>query len=702
MKKNLIFLLLTFSVLATAMGQTVNKNEAYTAALNFLSHKQGSNDIVLTDRSAELPDGILYIFETNKGSGFVIVAGDRRMTPILGYSTSGRLGDTIPNTVKNWLEKYSRQAAFVRKTKSTACKEISEQWEVLLAGGDMANAVKSTPVEPLLHTQWAQSPWYNQRCPFDNSANERALTGCVATSMAQVMKYWGHPTLGEGSHTYSHNTYGLLTANFGDTAYLWDSMPNKLNSSSSQNEVDAVSRLVFHCGVALNMNYGPHVSIAYNNTDGLMEHQSIEQVMVEHFKYDMGIRCVELDYYGIPAWYDLLDSELYNARPVIYDGQGNGGHSFVCDGKDSRGLYHFNWGWGGYCDGYFAISGLAANEYDVYKYNQTALIGVMPRQETDSSNFLIEASASDTLRGYITGAQQYSRGERVNLVANAQPGYRFKQWSDGNIYNPRCFLAYGDMNLVAEFVSVWDNDTLVRDHNSNRDPWGWGWGTETNYWGVKYRPILLSNKDSITSVNIYILASGSYRMRLKWGNSTRPLREFYNQAFDVDTTTLNNHEGSFWHNIALDQPIALKHDSTLWVLFECRGAYHPAAYTYYYGEKDACYASSNGSLWKNQTDYGIRCHTSWKIRPTFIQKDTPVAINPVRENTLTLFPNPATESVAIDGLTPTRVWLYDMKGVRHELSLVGNKIMLNNLPKGIYILQAYGNGRTTTTRLIKK
>lgn len=702
MKKVCLFLFL-FAAIGVAMAQPVDKSKAFDVARTFMSAKIGSKGMNLVDRTAELHAKGVYVFEVADGDGFVVVAGDRRMAPILGYSVSGNCDAMHKSNVRFWLQSYCREAEFVASQYYEAAKGTSRLWSSLLAGDSPYGRGKDVPVSPLLQTTWNQSPLYNIYCPYDSTENTNAVAGCVSISMAQVMKYWEHPVIGEGNHTYHHNVYGDISADFADSAFKWNQMPDELTYYSTTTEVEAVAHLVYHCGVSLDMNYGPFSSSAFNNTNGQMESRSIEQALVENFGYDVGVRCVELDYYGVQKWCSLLDSELYNSRPIIYDGQGSGGHSFVCDGKDADGFYHFNWGWGGSCDGYFAITGLVPNEGSIYQYNQTALIGVRPRQETGDTIFSVNAVASVPGQGRVKGAGEYSRGSRVNLLAEAESGYRFKQWSDGNIYNPRCFLAYGDVSLVAEFEPIWQGKTIVFDNESNRDSWGWGWGSQTSTWGVKYEREWLAGKDSISSVSVNIVSGGNYTMRLCWGSPIRPIREFCNMQFTIPEDFFHDSIRSFWNHIVLDSAIALRHDSMLWVVFECQGAWYPASYSYYSGSWNASYSLLEGeSNWQNQTNYGYRCHNSWKIRATFKNTGEDVGVGTAEGYKFSVFPNPATESIMIEGVEVKKVWLFDMKGQRVELPVSNNRVSLTGISKGTYIVQVQNDDGLFSTKIVKE
>lgn len=200
---------------------------------------------------------------------------------------------------------------------------------VLFKGGALRER-EDDEVGPLLTTQWYQMSPYNMYCPSGTK------TGCVATAMAQVLKYWNYPAFGKGSHSYSDDTgYPDLSADFGDTRYDWQHMPNRLTGSSSATEKQAVATLMFHCGVSVNMHY----STVYSGTTII----KCENALPEYFRFnDSDIRYRSKGQMSNDDWTDTLIAELRLHRPFLHGGSGPaGGHCFVCDGYDSHRYLHF-------------------------------------------------------------------------------------------------------------------------------------------------------------------------------------------------------------------------------------------------------------------------------------------------------------------------------------------------------------------------
>jgi len=373
----------TAKLVAQNLYQQVNKDKGsinlelvYTSKSKIISNfiKSGSNDIAL-----------YYVFNADNNNGFVIVSGDDNVIPILGYSTSGNYDNSnLPSNFRKWLEGYKNQIRYIITNNEKANDEIRSKWE-RLENGQPLNANKNiTAVNPLLSTTWNQSPYVNDLCPYDYNYNERTVTGCPATAMAQIMKYWAYPINGTGFHSYNHPTYGTLSANFASESYNWASMPNDVSSSNI-----GVATLMYHCGVSVEMQYGVAStggSASYVIIDASpTPEQACEFAYTTYFGYDVSlIQGLQRDNYSDNAWTQLLKNDLDLGRPIQYAGFGAGGHTFVCDGYDSNDYFHMNWGWGGYADGYFLIdalnpgSGGTGSGAGTYNNGQQAVLGIQP------------------------------------------------------------------------------------------------------------------------------------------------------------------------------------------------------------------------------------------------------------------------------------------------------------------------------------
>ncbi len=403
MKK--IYSLLTLLLLATiGYGKQVDVNTAKNIAQAFLS--ASSNSFLKSAANLQLvysaqsksgnaaspvqPSAFYYIFNAAQ-QGFVIVAADDAVTPILGYSDQGAFDpENVPQNVAKWMEGYKSEIRYLVENKVKPTPEIEEQWLRLKRGEfkSLSGTYSVTAVGPLMQTRWNQSPYYNAMCPGGS------VTGCVATAMAQVMKYWGYPATGSGFHSYNHSRYGTLSANFGSTTYQWNNMTNTVSSANS-----AVATLMYQVGVSVDMDYSPESSGAYVISAQCLVTHCAEYALKTYFGYKSSLKGVSRSSYTQTQWISLLKTELDAGRPVLYAGFGSGGgHCFVADGYNDNSYFHFNWGWGGAYDGYFQVSALNPSGTGIgggsggFNSGHQAVIGIEPPSVTQTYNLALYAA----------------------------------------------------------------------------------------------------------------------------------------------------------------------------------------------------------------------------------------------------------------------------------------------------------------------
>jgi len=357
--------------------------------------QKNSTDITLVykaiteiNKTQELSLCAFYIFNAGAATGFVIVAGDDNVTPILAYSDDGAFDpDNIPPNAAQLLTGYQKEIRYVMEHNIRQSNEIKAEWEELNSDtpAKAARMANTSAVLPLIKTKWGQGSNYrpyNKFCPYDSIANKRTVTGCVATAMAQVMNFWHYPVKGTGNVSYTphtHYEYGILSADFGNTTYQWDLMPHSLNIHSGQDSINAVATLMYHCGVSVDMNYGPDESGAWV----IVADNPIcaETALISYFNYSPGLHGVQSANYNPSDWTNMLMNEIDGGRPVLYTGFGSaGGHAFICDGyANFSGLkFDFNWGWDGSANGYFTIGMLNPAVGDSFNINNQAIIGLEP------------------------------------------------------------------------------------------------------------------------------------------------------------------------------------------------------------------------------------------------------------------------------------------------------------------------------------
>ena len=332
-------------------------------------------------------EACFYAFNVGQ-EGFVIVSADDRFRPIVGYSNEG------PFETENMspeLEFYLGKIIEARTSRAAVLDDrTAEEWQSVATTGKLLSRNGGRGVDYICTTKWNQDSPYNLYAPEAGSGpGGRCYAGCVATAMSQVMKHWNHPAQGSSSHSYYCQGYGMQSANFGNTTYDWEHMPDRLNGAS-QEEIEAVAILMYHCGVAVDMQFSPSGSGA-NSWD-------VPSAIRRYFSYSNNASLKNRDEYSLVNWQNMLKDQFDIGWPVYYSGfSDSGGHAFVCDGYDDNNLFHFNWGWGGSSDGWFVIDEIdyagwaqAVFNYvpsDVYDYQpmQPDNLAVVPSNDFDYS-----------------------------------------------------------------------------------------------------------------------------------------------------------------------------------------------------------------------------------------------------------------------------------------------------------------------------
>lgn len=333
------------------------------------------------------PSDAYYVFNNDAG-GFVIIAGDDAVTPVLGYTSTGSFdAENLPDGLKDLLKSYERQIA-------------------ALGDNYVANQTATRAAftgEKLLNT----AKW-NQMAPFNKYTPNNYVTGCVATAGAIVMKHHGYPAKGTGSHSYTWNGK-TLTANF-ELGYDWANMPAQYNGNDAA--FDGVARLMADLGVAVEMQYNKDGSGAYIG--------NLVTALQKYYGYSKLSHLMAIEDVGAEAWNGRLRDEIDANRPVLYaasDPNTGGGHAFVIDGyKDEN--FSVNWGWGGYCDGFYKIGALNPESEgnptgDKYNVGQSAVFGMEPSggmEKVSTMGFKKLTNQLQTLNMNITDVKKGQRG----------------------------------------------------------------------------------------------------------------------------------------------------------------------------------------------------------------------------------------------------------------------------------------------------
>lgn len=305
----------------------------------------------------------IYVF-TSDNSGYIIAPADDRVRPVLGYADSGSIDpNNMPPALQWWLGQYDEQiaAGLVEVVvEPVGAKAIVADTETKSAITD--NYAKWQPISPLVKTQWNQSAPYNDMCPLDpTQSNRRSVTGCVATAMAQVV-YYNKYFKGAGTVSYQPfgSAYQTLSYDYSTANIDFGAMKTTYTSSESGTAAaNAVANLMLACGVSVNMGYHASASGAVT--------REVANALINNFGYSaVGTQFISRSSMSTDQFESTIYNELANGRPMCYSGNtGTGGHCFVCDGYLSDGLFHFNWGWGGTSDGYYAINALNPGEQGI-------------------------------------------------------------------------------------------------------------------------------------------------------------------------------------------------------------------------------------------------------------------------------------------------------------------------------------------------
>ncbi len=574
-KKVLSLLLIMTVAVSCAVAAPVSQSTARRVAETWLQ-AMGMRDVkTLADVTAETPFTEFYVFAA-PASGFVLVSGDDCATPVLGYSVDEHFEtQNMPPHVLGFLSGYDEEIRWGKEHKLLVSDTIAQQWK-LLANGQMPKAAFDNSVPPLMTTCWDQAPYYNEHCPLDSNGNH-FVTGCGATTTAQVMKYWDYPATGYGSHTYNHYgengffSAGEQSADFGATTYDWAHMPYRLTALSSPEEVEAVATLMYHVGVGADMWYDYIGSGTFGD--------NLQSTLVKYFKYAPDATGILRQNYSDSEYCAILRAELDQGRPLITGGELSdyGGHIYNCDGYTTRNYFHFNLGWGGRNSGYYALSGLIGLG-SMSLTNNSAIIGIHPNYDWDTAGSTTIITSVAGGLAIVTGAGTYAYGDTATLaVDNVQEGFRFSRWSDGCTDNPRSIYANGG---TWHFTAVVDtippliiNDTISYCGNNCHIENALGYYNYEMRWGVLFPKEVFPQVDTLTAVQIYTYSSGEYILEV-----------YLDSALDVlaysDTFHFSN-EGWYetqWHTLPLATPVIIDSSQELWITFRSDARY-PAAFS---------------------------------------------------------------------------------------------------------------------------
>ena len=375
--RKILLLFSLFLMTLVAWGEPIDRNEALKQANAFLSSKgipvRQSLDMAYAQpgKAAEARS-LYYVFNVGNDKGFVIVAGDDAVSPILAYADRGDFSEReMAPAAKAMLESYAQQIEMIQQNPSLA----------------VAASTSYAAIAPMVESQWNQSEPYNYMCPTIEGEPGRSVTGCVATAMAQIMYYHKWPVAETKAIPAYQMSNGELIAGANPVTLDWDAMQSTYTGSEAEDDPSAlaVAQLMVLCGKSVKMSYSSSASGAVS--------ESVPAALKEYFDYDGAAHMVYRDEYANADWEKMIYDELAAKRPVYLSGTSVSGtsavgHAFVCDGYDGEGLFHINWGWGGMSDGFFRLTLLNPDDHGTggnngsggYNLDQGAIIGIQPNQ----------------------------------------------------------------------------------------------------------------------------------------------------------------------------------------------------------------------------------------------------------------------------------------------------------------------------------
>ena len=379
MKRFFIILASALLIVTSSQSAPVDMNRAKTLGIKFMKTntemKSATAELTYT-AYADNNQAAFYVFSVQP-KGFFIVSADDRAKPILGYSTESNFTAQLPDGLMTFFDNYKAGFSQMFTNNDERTEQAVADWNSLAETGKLSSRRAGRSVEPLLSSIWNQTDLYNNMAPEDPSSvySGHCKSGCVANAMSQIMRYWEWPRHGQGSHGYDassyYGNYGWQEANFGEATYLFELMPDFLDFASPQAEVDATALLEYHAGVSVDMGYGPNASGAYS--------EDVGPAMRDHFRYgpDLQHRYQDDSF----QWEEDLMDNLDAGMPLYYASSGpDGGHAYVLDGYDDFYLFHLNWGWGGFDNGYYTIDGFYLTFYS-FPWYHNAVFNLHPTDE---------------------------------------------------------------------------------------------------------------------------------------------------------------------------------------------------------------------------------------------------------------------------------------------------------------------------------
>ena len=751
MKKLLVIIAAIAFMAGQVFANPVDVNTAKNLGVkylknNVLSAKNIADAEHVYTLSSEDNTPYLYVF--NHENGYVVVAADDRAYPILGYSDGEAFDvNNIPEGIRYFLGHYGRQIQYAIDNELVAEADVVEQWNLLEKEGVTMKTRMDRAVNPLLATVWDQGWPYNYYAPACQSywTNNHCYAGCVATAMSQVMKFWNWPETGVGEHSYSSSSYGgTLSANFGNTTYDWSIMPNTVSSANAGGL--AVALLMYHCGIAVDMDYAPDGSGAHT--------EDVAPALIDYFRYGACANVKSRDSYTKTQWEDMLIAQLDRGIPFVYAGSDtDGGHAFNCDGYNDQRKFHFNWGWSGqYNNTYYAIDALNTGNGHFNSY-QRAVFDIMPDYIYDAMVPAIETltvSVDDAMTKTVniafvvpttseSGATLTSiekiylkrNGETIQTYNNPQPGNTITYDDNVNTYGAYEYTLVGENGgfegkSFSQVVIVGPNCTWkFVCQTTNFQGWNDGKLQAVSANGTVFKELTMTSSSPLSEKVQF--PEGNFTLMWKApatqvSSITITLKDSAGQtAFTVtgSSTQLNStlYTGNNdCPNCTAPTNLAGGYESGTGVVLTWNCDYSPSKFKIYRSENGEDYTevgeadgSANqyvqvvggGTYYYKVTAYSSACESTPAVTSNnadFVVVTAPLA---VAENNVNarIYPNPTTGNIRIEASDLNNVAVYNLVGQKvYEENINGDECVINmkDFGSGIYMVKIQTvNGSTT-------
>ncbi len=459
--KILLSLVVLLAVGTSLIAKDISRATAEKVAVNFFyqktnvfGEKLNYNDLNIVN--ANLRDQAYYV--VNFENGWVLVAGDDAMVPVLGYNLSGQFpaAEDMDYNTTSFMRTFVAEYNYIKENNLVAEAKVTEKWnELLVANHDMDNSRGRDILDPLLPNLWNQDFPYNILCPADAAGpGGHVYVGCVSTAMIMIMYYWRYPLQGTGSSSYYIYPYGTQSVNYGEANYDWHGMQNDIDGANPWE----IAEIGYHAAVSVEMMFAPDGSGAYSN--------DVPHALRTYFGFDNSVQYMQKNSYPVSSWEQMMQDELDDHCPIYYSGRddNNGGHAFVVDGYEGDNYYHFNFGWSGSNNGWYTLQQVGG-----FYIGQAMVRNIMPGDVA----YPYIATGTKTL-DYISGSFADGSGPQEDYPSGMDAEWLISAQSDEDSIT-HVSLSFSQFNTGnADVMRIYDgpttNDPLLGEFSGNSIP----------------------------------------------------------------------------------------------------------------------------------------------------------------------------------------------------------------------------------------